>query len=108
MAVAILNGTAITSAIKDETAVPKINGNAPKCSVTGSQVEVTRKWNPNFSMASDEPRANCQPTRNTNNTTTSAMVSAKASKALSPNLEGGFIFAATAPSSPDETAGLIA
>jgi len=36
-AVAMLSGTAITSAMTEETTVPKINGNAPNCSLTGSQ-----------------------------------------------------------------------
>src|ERR1043165_2033150 len=46
-------------------------------------------------MASDEPRASCQPTRKTRRTTTSAMPSARISNALSPNRDGGFILAAT-------------
>ncbi len=47
MAVAMLSGTAMTSAMADETSVPKMKGSAPKCSSTGFQSELTRKRQPN-------------------------------------------------------------
>src|ERR1700720_1183739 len=48
-------------------------------------------------MASDEPRASCQPTRKTSATTASAIASVSHSNALSPKRDGGFILAATEP-----------
>ena len=63
-AVAMPNGTAINSAIREETSVPYINGRAPNWSATGSQVDVTRKWNPNFLMAPDRPDPQLPPGQN--------------------------------------------
>ncbi|CQR28372.1 hypothetical protein THICB6_130152 [Thiomonas arsenitoxydans] len=49
-----LTGTAITMAIAELTSVPTINTSAPYSLVTGSQVEVTRNFQPKVWMA-------CQP-----------------------------------------------
>src|ERR1041385_6754683 len=38
----MLRGTAISRAIAEETSVPKMNGKAPNCSLTGSQSD----WDP--------------------------------------------------------------
>src|SRR5213596_4181286 len=84
-----------------------MNGNAPNCSATRSQVEVARKWNPNLLIAKDEPFASCQPTRKTSATTASAIASVKYSNALSPKRDGGDIRATTEGSASAEIAGLM-
>src|SRR5262249_36036417 len=90
-AVAIPNGTAIRSAIREETNVPYMNGNAPNSSATGSQVDVTRNRTPNFFMASRDPLQSSQPTKTMSNTTANAIASVSHSNALSPNRDGGDI-----------------
>src|SRR5437016_10161228 len=85
-----------------------MKGNAPNCSATGSQVEVARKWNPNFLIASDEPRANCQPTRKISATTASAMASVIHSNALSPKGDGRDIRVTTERSASGEIGGSTA
>src|ERR1035441_2902554 len=47
----MLMGTAMSRAMADETSVPKMNGTAPNCSLTGSQSLLTRKCQPNFCSA---------------------------------------------------------
>src|SRR5437667_5717534 len=84
-----------------------MNGSAPNCSATGSQVDVARKWNPNLLIAREEPFANCQPTRNTSAATASAIASVKYSNALSPKRDGGDIRATTEGSASAEIAGLM-
>src|SRR5207247_5703400 len=58
-------------------------------SATGFQVEVVRKWNPNFRIASEDPFHSCQPIKMTSTTTTNAITSVSHSNALSPKREGG-------------------
>ena len=48
------SGTAIISAITDETTVPYINGSAPNCPLIGSQVRLVKKSNPNSRIESIE------------------------------------------------------
>src|SRR5438309_11834711 len=107
-AVAIPNGTAINSAIREETSVPYINGRAPNWSATGSHVDVTRKWNPNFLIASTDPCHSSQPIRITSTTTVSAMANVSHSNALSPKREGRAIAAAAVIGSPRVIAGAVA
>ena len=47
----LLSGTAINKAINDETSVPKMNGRAPNCSLTGFQSLLKRNRQPNFRSA---------------------------------------------------------
>ena len=61
------SGTAITSAMSEETSVPKMSGKAPNCSATGSQVLVVTKPNPNLAIASRDP-VHSSYTRNASNT----------------------------------------
>src|SRR4051812_12408359 len=65
-----------------------MNGSAPNCSATGSHVDVVRKLRPNFCVASEAPRASCQPIRNTSTTTVNAMARVSHSNALSANGDG--------------------
>ena len=99
-AVAMPNGTAINSAIREETSVPYINGRAPNWSATGSQVDVTRKWNPNFLMAPTDPIHSSHPVRITSTTTVSAMAHVSHSNALSPKREDRAITWRADPGSP--------
>src|SRR2546423_4039842 len=78
-----------------------MNGSAPYCSATGSQVDVVRKLNPNFWIDIDAPRANCQPMRIPSTRTETAIASVSHSNALSANRDGGRIRARTAFSSID-------
>src|SRR4029450_93729 len=68
-----------------------MNGSAPNCSATGSQVDVVRKWKPNFLSASEDPSQSCHPIKITNTTTASAIPSVSHSNALSPKRDGGAI-----------------
>jgi hypothetical protein len=45
----------MTNATSEETRVPKMSGNAPNCSATGSHTLVVTKSRPNFPMASRAP-----------------------------------------------------
>ena len=54
MATPRLTGTAISSAMTEETAVPYIKGSAPNCSATGSHRSPHRNDAPNFSKVSVE------------------------------------------------------
>src|SRR5215831_12134570 len=101
-------GTAISKAMSEETRVPYINGKAPNCSATGSHVDVTRKWNPNFLMASVEPCHSCQPVKTISTITVRAMASVSHSNALSPKRDGRFIAAAAVSGSPRTIAGATA
>src|SRR5438093_1290252 len=95
----MLNGTAMRSAIREETSVPEIKGSAPNCSATGSQVDVVRKRKPNFLIASEEPFQSCQPIKMMSTTTASAIVSVSNSNALSPKRDGEAILACAERSS---------
>src|SRR5207237_9677067 len=53
-AVAMPKGTAISNAMREETSVPYMNGNAPNCSATGSHVDVTRKCKENLLSSNDD------------------------------------------------------
>jgi hypothetical protein len=55
----------MTKARIDDRIVPKMNGNAPYTSFTGSQVVLERKPQPNFSIESFEPRYDSYPIRRT-------------------------------------------
>ena len=44
-----------TSAMSEETSVPKMSGKAPNCSATGSQVLEVMKPKPNLAIASRDP-----------------------------------------------------
>ena len=98
-AVAMPKGTAISNAMREETSVPYMNGNAPNCSATGSHVDVTRKWKPNFLIATDDPIQSCQPIRIISTTTAIAMASVSHSNALSPKRDGDTILSWTERSS---------
>src|SRR5207253_3057804 len=75
---------------------------------TGSQVDVVRKWNPNFWMASEDPRQSCQPVKMMSTTTAIAMARVSHWNALSPKREGGAIARATDRGSSGATAGGVA
>ena len=51
-------GTAIKSATKAVTQVPKINGRAPKFSATGSQTRLNKKPIPNLLIEGSEAETN--------------------------------------------------
>src|SRR5436190_2346173 len=80
----MLSGTAITSAIAEETSVPKMNGQAPNCSVTGSQLERVTKLQPNLRNARWDPLANSQPMMTIKANTVSAINSVSHLKTRSP------------------------
>src|SRR5947207_14876441 len=61
-----------------------MNGTAPYRSATGSQVDVTKKWKPNFLMARTDPCHSAHPIRTTSTATVSAMANVSHSNALSP------------------------
>src|ERR1035437_9115386 len=91
-------GTAMMSAMADETSVPKMNVSAPNCSLTGSQSLVTRKCQPNFWSASLEPLKSSRPMSAMSTKMESAMSSVNHLNARSPNcpvrfMSGGFCFA---------------
>ena len=83
-AVPMLSGTAISSAINEETSVPKMNGSAPKLSLTGSHSELVRNRQPNFASAKCEPFANSSPITMMSAKIDSAMSSASDLKMRSP------------------------
>src|SRR5947199_4738871 len=76
-----------------------MKGSAPNCSATGSQVDVTRKSKPNFSIATEDPIQSCQPIRIISTTTASAIASVSHSNALSPKRDGDAMRAWTERSS---------
>ncbi len=80
----MLMGTAMMSAMADETSVPKMNGSAPNTSLTGSQSLLTRKRQPNFCSASCEPCVSSRTMSTMRAKTTSAMTSVSHLKARSP------------------------
>src|SRR5437667_11882032 len=84
-----------------------MNGSAPNCSATGSHVDVMRKLNPNFWIASEEPRASCQPMRTISKTTANAIVSVSHLKASSPNRDGGVMRSRTERSRSNNCAFVI-
>src|SRR6266542_2020772 len=84
-----------------------MNGNAPNCSVTGSQVEVVRKPRPNFLSATEDPCQSCHPSKVTSTITASAIASVRHLNALSPNRDGGAMCARAERSSMDMCAVLI-
>ena len=45
-------GVAMSKARIDEYSVPQMNGSAPNCPATGSQISVRQKFKPNFSIES--------------------------------------------------------
>jgi hypothetical protein len=81
-----LSGRAITSANTDETSVPKMKGNAPYSSFTGSQVVVVKKFQPNFSIESFDPRYDSYPIRTTSAKIATAKIKVRFLKSTSPRL----------------------
>ena len=57
------SGTAITSAISEDSSVPKISGSAPNLPATGSHSLVVTNWSPKVEMARREP---CQSSKTRN------------------------------------------
>ena len=89
MAVPSPSGTAISSAMKALTKVPKMNVNAPKSPLTGSQLEWTKKPQPNLLRERDEPLHRVHPTRASSTSTIIAISQVTSRKILSPALPGG-------------------
>src|SRR5437773_12180887 len=81
----MLSGTAMNSAVADETSVPKMNGSAPNCSFTGSHLELMRKRAPNFWRARWDPRQSSIPIRTIKANTDNAISNVSHLKARSPS-----------------------
>ena len=85
----MLSGTAMSSAMSEETTVPKINGSAPNCSCTGSHSTESRKLKPNFCAPAREPCQSSQPTSTTSTTSEQRHREREPAKSASPQRDGG-------------------